>query len=528
MATNLYEFYTGQGKALPTIQERGVIFEQQGLGKASDYKGTASQNTALLGKLDPNSFKGKTPTSSPTVLTSGSAKKAVDDAVAGIGSIQTAKPKTSADYGKELESIAPEYEDLAGDFIRQINDVRNGIIQYTPDEKAQLDFIQNSVIRARQAQEKFNRQAERGVRMLPTGEFAPVRGMSALNQTIQGGLDELKNIDLEGAAKLGEARQAIRDKRFDEIVKTYGELQGLLDKRTQVFKDLRDNAFNAEKFAYQQEQDARDYELKAKQVASSLATDALQRRKLETDILKLQYEFGGNLDLDAIASNPKSTSYINAMKNVSVGLPENQRDEGIKRMNQLIKTGDLKGAQELILRTAFEKLPSGKKEAAMDRAQAIAGLNAMKDILDKYRLKTGLVSGSFEDIARALGTTTSPDRAKFEQELTLAIQPYRSAITGAAWGPQENKEYKRIFPDLKNTNRLNSVIIYNMINALERNQGTEVGIYTGKREYNKIFMTPKNLQDIVDTKPELHGTINQMIDDGLSEEDIYQILTQEN
>jgi hypothetical protein len=60
MAQNLYDFYTGQGQALPSVQERSSIYEQAGLGSASTYAGTAEQNTALLGKLQ-GGFKAEVP-----------------------------------------------------------------------------------------------------------------------------------------------------------------------------------------------------------------------------------------------------------------------------------------------------------------------------------------------------------------------------------------------------------------------------------------------------------------------------------
>jgi hypothetical protein len=63
MAT-LYDYYTSKGQKLPTIQERAKIYEQQGLGSAFSYTGTAAQNTALLGKL-------QTPASPATPVTIG-------------------------------------------------------------------------------------------------------------------------------------------------------------------------------------------------------------------------------------------------------------------------------------------------------------------------------------------------------------------------------------------------------------------------------------------------------------------------
>lgn len=51
MAQTLYEYYTSQGKPLPSIPERAQLYGQYGLGDATAYAGTPEQNTALLGRL---------------------------------------------------------------------------------------------------------------------------------------------------------------------------------------------------------------------------------------------------------------------------------------------------------------------------------------------------------------------------------------------------------------------------------------------------------------------------------------------
>src|SRR3990167_8851956 len=51
MAKTLYEYYSSKGQALPSVSERAKVFESQGLGTATMYKGTTEQNTALLNKL---------------------------------------------------------------------------------------------------------------------------------------------------------------------------------------------------------------------------------------------------------------------------------------------------------------------------------------------------------------------------------------------------------------------------------------------------------------------------------------------
>lgn len=50
--TNLYEYYTGQGKSLPSLSERSQLYANYGLGDSASYQGTAEQNTALLAKLN--------------------------------------------------------------------------------------------------------------------------------------------------------------------------------------------------------------------------------------------------------------------------------------------------------------------------------------------------------------------------------------------------------------------------------------------------------------------------------------------
>ena len=49
--TNLAGYYSAQGQALPSLSAREQIYQQQGLGNASTYSGSAAQNASLLSKL---------------------------------------------------------------------------------------------------------------------------------------------------------------------------------------------------------------------------------------------------------------------------------------------------------------------------------------------------------------------------------------------------------------------------------------------------------------------------------------------
>lgn len=58
-ATNLNDFYTASGMALPSIAERGSLFERAGLGSAAEYRGTTAQNNALLKTLQSQASMGR-------------------------------------------------------------------------------------------------------------------------------------------------------------------------------------------------------------------------------------------------------------------------------------------------------------------------------------------------------------------------------------------------------------------------------------------------------------------------------------
>ena len=60
-ANTLYEYYTGMGQDLPSISDRGTMFQDAGLGQ--QYSGTAAQNTQLLSYLqDPANTEAPDPT----------------------------------------------------------------------------------------------------------------------------------------------------------------------------------------------------------------------------------------------------------------------------------------------------------------------------------------------------------------------------------------------------------------------------------------------------------------------------------
>lgn len=64
-------------------------------------------------------------------------------------------------------------------------------------------------------------------------------------------------------------------------------------------------------------------------------------------------------------------------------------------------------------------------------------------------VQTGKLNSATQYTYNLVGKDYDPKLAQLNQLITSAIQPYRSSITGAAWGPQEDAEYQSLFGSLK-------------------------------------------------------------------------------
>ena len=82
--------------------------------------------------------------------------------------------------------------------------------------------------------------------------------------------------------------------------------------------------------------------------------------------------------------------------------------------------------------------------------QAIAVSNIDKAIaLIDSGVKSGFLNNAKQYSANFFGKDYDPSLAQVNTYITSAIQPYRSSITGAAWGDQEDAEYAQLFGTTK-------------------------------------------------------------------------------
>ena len=65
------------------------------------------------------------------------------------------------------------------------------------------------------------------------------------------------------------------------------------------------------------------------------------------------------------------------------------------------------------------------------------------------KVQTGAINNAKQYTYNIVGKDYDPKIAELQQLITSAIQPYRSSVTGAAWGAQEEKEYQSLFGSTK-------------------------------------------------------------------------------
>jgi len=124
-------------------------------------------------------------------------------------------------------------------------------------------------------------------------------------------------------------------------------------------------------------------------------------------------------------------------------------------------------------------------------------------------LQSGALNASIQYAYNIVGKDFDPKLSQIQQFMTAALQPYRSNITGAAWGQKETKEYEALFGSTKysptelkqrlvglksimlnkTSSALNAQInpLGNMPNLMQSSQGSTTSPFTTvKSNYNFI------------------------------------------
>lgn len=160
---------------------------------------------------------------------------------------------------------------------------------------------------------------------------------------------------------------------------------------------------------------------------------------------------------------------LNALDRSILTITSTKRGPIVSLANRLWSEGNDAELKNVIKQAAIEGENVDTKNQVLGRQATIAALADARTILQEMKtagVPTNILSGSAEDIARKLGTSTNPKYVEFANELQDAVISYRRAATGVAFGVEEGREYARMFPNYRQTMPVNEAAITGMERAM--------------------------------------------------------------
>lgn len=208
---------------------------------------------------------------------------------------------------------------------------------------------------------------------------------------------------------------------------------------------------------------------------------------------------GTGTALDGVDVNAYNRALTSA--GLGTGISKDERILASQELSRYLNAGDIKGAQQFIVRMATVASPTDQQNQAQGRLEALASLTAIKGYLDEYVRKTGdtnILRGSLESAAQKIGASTDPQLAFIANQISQSFINYRKSMSGVAFSPQESKEYRDIFPSIDNVAKLNAAKLDSLVTTMNRNQKVFLESKIGAGNYDKIFPTVLPGSDLKD------------------------------
>mgnify|MGYP001020427060 CR=1 FL=1 len=173
----------------------------------------------------------------------------------------------------------------------------------------------------------------------------------------------------------------------------------------------------------------------------------------------------------ASTSTGNSNMFNALISQATSAQPANTQAKYRSDLQSKIRNGDYKNAL-ISIENATSKNLTGENKTKYDSARiAVRSAEKVKLLLEQYDAAggdTGLLKGKYETIINKLGNVSDPKYKTIATDLTIALQQYRSDMSGATFSEQEAKDYASVNPSGKNKLDLNVSIIDGMINNLQR------------------------------------------------------------
>lgn len=190
------------------------------------------------------------------------------------------------------------------------------------------------------------------------------------------------------------------------------------------------------------------------------AIKSAQLRKLNLDIA----EYNSTEDVES--------GEFGATVNDAAGLVGAERGKIIrKNMTEALKDGDYSRAFNQAANAVEESLTGENATKFGAQRNDYIALAGLRDAINTYAAGGGdlnLLTGTAEEISnKLLGVTGDPELTALATQLNREFQAYRTAATGAAFSPEESRDYAKVNPRTNATLELNNAIIDGAMNQIE-------------------------------------------------------------
>lgn len=170
-------------------------------------------------------------------------------------------------------------------------------------------------------------------------------------------------------------------------------------------------------------------------------------------------------------SSNASNNFSSLITQATSAQASNTQKEYKQNLQTMINNGDYKNALTTV-ENATSKNLTGENKTKYDAARAaVKSAQSVKYLLQQYADNggdTGLLKGTYESIYGKLGTVNDPKFKSLATDLKIALQQYRNDMSGAAFSPQEAKDYASVNPSGSNKLDLNTSILDGMISNFQR------------------------------------------------------------
>lgn len=159
-------------------------------------------------------------------------------------------------------------------------------------------------------------------------------------------------------------------------------------------------------------------------------------------------------------------------------------------IDDYLSKGNIGGVQSQLKRLAIKETPAAEQTMITTKERTIKFLDEIQGDLNKFEQlggDTNIFTGTAESFAKKAGTVINPEARKIATKIQALIQRYRLGVTGQAFGMIENKEYKDMFPSIKNTGKLNTATIDGLREVFTGDLDSFYSLSMGEENYRKLF-----------------------------------------